>query len=413
MCIIDTMSKQVKDKIISGLKRISNHPYLKAYQKALMALIGVSFIAGLLVVLMHPISGIDQGFYDAWTKFVENNTALLNSLLDFSIGLIALYLLIGLILNLTKQYHMEPFHPLMAAMASFLVNGLLLVDTNLHYSIRYLGIEGIPTALIIGILSVEIFRLMTWLSNKTLTKLKHKPIHLLDVGLAYIVILVGALLLRLYFSGLDTVLPAWLLSGLLPLFKASDSIWVLLAIFTLARVLWFFGIDGTRLLMSVLLPIIVVNNAENLMAFQNDMAIPHILSTSFLLFEMGALPLILAMLIAKSKDIKGKATLHLIPALFNYNEGAFLTLPVVLNWIMFIPLVLSSTLSIGLSYLAISMHWVSVPLFTFGPYIPSAIGLYLSTMDYRSIVLWLGLLILSTLIYLPFLLKKQVKLEVE
>ncbi|MEI7667923.1 MAG: PTS transporter subunit EIIC, partial [Erysipelotrichaceae bacterium] len=368
------MSKQVKDKIMSGLKRISNHPYLKAYQKALMALIGVSFIAGLLVVLMHPITGINQAFFDSWTLFVDKNTVLLNSLLDFSIGLIALYLLIGLVLNLTKVYHIEPFHPLMAAIASFIVNALLLVDTNLHYSIRYLGIEGIPTALIIGILSVEIFRLTSKLSHKAYVKLKHKPIHLLDTAIAYLLILGFALALRLYFSGIDTVLPAWILGGLLPLFKASDSIWTLLIIFTLARALWFFGIDGTRLLMSVLLPIIVVNNAENLMAFQNDMAIPHILSTSFLLFEMGALPLILAMLIAKSKDLKGKASLHLLPALFNYNEGAFLSLPVVLNWSLFIPLVLSSTLSIGISYMAITMHWIAVPLFTFGPYIPSAIG---------------------------------------
>ena len=119
---------------------------------------------------------------------------------------------------------------------------------------------------------------------------------------------------------------------------------------------------------------------------------------------MGVLPLAAALLLfSKNKQQKSSARLGIFPALFNFQETILTGLPLMLNGHYLIPYLLTSVFSLSISYLAIVNFMISKPLFAMSFTLPGFIGAFLSTMDWKALVLWVVLFSGSTLIYWPFI----------
>ena len=160
----------------------------------------------------------------------------------------------------------------------------------------------------------------------------------------------------------------------------------------------------------ILEPIYLASLALNVNAINAGEAATQIITKPFLdsvAFMGGAgnmLALVIAIfLVSKRNDYKVIGKLGLVPALFNISEPLMFGLPVVMNPILIIPMIGATLAGLGIGALAtqigIMAHtYVLIPWTT-----PPVISAFLATGgDIMSGVVGLVILIVSVLIYIPF-----------
>ena len=83
----------MKDFGLKALKAISTHHYIHSLRKSLMSAVGVSFIAGVLLIIQHPpITSItDIKFISVdWVNFASDNAGLLSLGVQMTLGMIGI-----------------------------------------------------------------------------------------------------------------------------------------------------------------------------------------------------------------------------------------------------------------------------------------------------------------------------------
>ena len=184
----------------------------------------------------------------------------------------------------------------------------------------------------------------------------------------------------------------------------------LIIIYILYMLLWGFGIHSAYIFNPILEPIYLASLALNVNAINAGEAATQIITKPFLdsvAFMGGAgnmLALVIAIfLVSKRNDYKVIGKLGLVPALFNISEPLMFGLPVVMNPILIIPMIGATLAGLGIGALAtqigIMAHtYVLIPWTT-----PPVISAFLATGgDIMSGVVGLVILIVSVLIYIPF-----------
>ena len=126
----------------------------------------------------------------------------------------------------------------------------------------------------------------------------------------------------------------------------------------------------------------------------------------------GTITLVIAIILfSKRKDYKIVGRLGLAPGIFNINEPVLFGLPVVLNAIFFIPFAVAPLISVIIAYTATALHLVdsvvnAVPWVT-----PPIMNAFMATgFDWRAIVLTIINLIITFVIWVPFVIAAN-KLE--
>jgi cellobiose PTS system EIIC component len=76
--------------------------------------------------------------------------------------------------------------------------------------------------------------------------------------------------------------------------------------------------------------------------------------------------------------------------------------PVVLNATLAVPFLLAPLLSTAVAYAALSAGWVSPPFLEMPWTLPAPVGAFLSTKDWRAVVLQMFNLALGLAVYWPF-----------
>jgi len=123
------------------------------------------------------------------------------------------------------------------------------------------------------------------------------------------------------------------------------------------HLLWFFGIHGGQVIMSLLSPILMPMAIENLNAFQAGAEIPNmIVAGTFQNFAMitgsgHTIGLVVAMLWAKSARFKTLGKLSIVPQFFRINEPVIFGTPLILNMRLAIPFIVMPTLTMLLGLL--------------------------------------------------------------
>jgi len=392
------------------VKFIATHHYVKALQKSMVSVIGVSFIAGILMIILNPplTHLTDVEFTQNWVSFAQANEGLLKLGILLTLGLIGVYTLVAFIITLSHHYQLNPFHPLLSGLIAYLILsvGYTLGEQGLSLNLDYLGYSGVFVAFVLGIIVVEFNRFSIYVRGKfrPKTETQERLAQPIEATLFTLLIITVALALRYALQLNGLLLPDLLFNALTPWLTSSNTLWFVLSVIVLSKLLWFIGFNGNSLILISLMPMMVVFNAENLFAYQNDKALPYLFTTGFLFFELGVLPLATAILLfSKNKSHRSSAKLGLLPSIFNFQETMIAGLPLTFNGFFLIPFILSSVISLGGTYLAMTYYWVNKPLFPFSPALPGFLGAFLSTVDWKAPVLWFALYILCTLIYWPFI----------
>lgn len=201
-----------------------------------------------------------------------------------------------------------------------------------------------------------------------------------------------------------------------PLTILGGNLHAYIIAFICLHLFWFFGINGSAIVGSILNPILQTLSLENATAYKLGKIMPNIISSQFKNFFStfggcgSTLSLILAMIFfCRSKRIKKIAKISIIPAIFGINEPILFGLPIILNPIMLIPFVVVPLINIIITYALMSVNLVP---FCNGLQIPWNTPIILSGLlvtNWTGAILQIVLLIFGIILYLPFVKKLDYK----
>lgn len=118
----------------------------------------------------------------------------------------------------------------------------------------------------------------------------------------------------------------------------------------------------------------------------------------------NALAICLVLLFAASKQQRRLARISWFPTLFDNSYLLFVGVPLFLNPLIFIPMILVNLMSLAISFIAITTHFIRPIVFVAPDNLPNLLlPTVASTTPIRSLVITVIILIGSVLIYRPFL----------
>lgn len=195
----------------------------------------------------------------------------------------------------------------------------------------------------------------------------------------------------------------------LPLQKVAASPIAIILIFTLANVLWFFGIHP-NMVYGAVMPTITANMLANMTAYQQHKPLPY-LTMAVLTFVCGnafggqgsTYGLVISMFSAKSARYKKLLKLAGFPVIFNVNEPLIFGMPIMLNPFFFIPMVISPLLMGGIAWAMVSFLDFSKfnPLIQLPWTMPAPIVMGLQG-GLNYLLIFVVLIIVNVLIWFPF-----------
>lgn len=290
------------------------------------------------------------------------------------------------------------------------------------------GAKGMVVGIIVGELVAVVY---TWfLDKKIVIKLPDGvPPAVANSFTALIpgtVILTGAMVVFGVLRAAQTNLFQGIYTGLqIPLQGLTDSLGGVLVMSFTIPFLWFFGIHGASIVGGVLSPMLTANATANQAIVDSGRELTlanggHIVTQQFLdnfVIMTGSgitIGVVLYMLVmARSSQYKTLGKLALPPALFNINEPITFGTPIVLNPIMAIPFIGTPVVVGVVQYFAL---WTGlVPLYT-GVMAPWTMPPVLSgfiVAGWRGALLQLVILVISIVIYFPFIRKADQLLHAE
>lgn len=365
-----------------------------------------------------------------------------------SMGVMSLFIAFGVGSSLSQSYNLNSTTGGFLALYGFLINSAKLewipiggyigdsVSKNEYLSkvlykadgwipimdARYLDANGLFTAIISAFIAIEIYRFMV---HKSLTiKLPEsvppaiaKSFELLTPIILVTIIFHG---FSLYIQHTKNMfIPQYLLELFRPLLNASDTLPAVLLLIIVVHVLWFAGLHGVNVVIAIINPIILSNLAINAEAFKNGAEIPKIFAGGFLdsfvyLGGSGAtIGLAIAMSMSKSEHLKSIGKISIVPSIFNINEPVIFGAPIVMNPVLLIPFVGIPMINTCIAWFATSSGLVN-RVITLVPWTtPSPLAAVLATSDIKAMVLSFVLIMLSIIIYYPFLKIYEKTLEKE
>ncbi|EDN7522512.1 PTS sugar transporter subunit IIC [Listeria monocytogenes] len=422
--------RSLSSRFIEGLsifaQKISSQKHIMAIRDDFAAMIPITIIAAffLLVnnVLLQPENGLLK-----FIPNVENYLGVGIQVYNATLGIMAI-LAAFLIGNfLAKSYGMEGRTEGVIAVAAYVVlipasSHLMSVDGKAFEAGGVLTQEmtsstGMFLAIIAALVSVTM--LAKFSKSK---KLKISMPESVPPAIAksfnilipsFLVLSILAIIEVLVVSFVSMSIPEIIVKVLqIPLVGGFQTLPGILLYVFLAGFLWVFGIHGAFVLGAISGPVLLTSLQQNIDAVNAGTALPNIVTQPFLdaFVYMGGggtiICLVIAIFIAsKRPDHRMVTKFGLIPSIFNVSEPLMFGLPVVFNPIYGIPLVIAPLASTAMAYFATSWGWISQTYILIPWVTPPVLSGYLATGgDIRASILQIAIIIVGTLIYLPFVL---------
>jgi PTS system cellobiose-specific IIC component len=415
---MDKLSDTMEKYIVPIGQKIANQRHLAAIRDGLTILIPATIIGGFACLLAVPPipSTITEGsnffyaFLLAWKSFAAANSTTLMIPYYMTIGIISIYVVCGVSYQLAKHYKMNGINNMISALLVYLcVSGAVDV-ANGTITIAKLGAAYMFTAMIIGLLVVEINRF--FIEHNITIKMPASVPPNVAAPFNVLIPLVFNVIAFMLLDVLVTSLTGAGISSLVytifqPMMSATGSLPSVLLINFLMTTFWFFGIHGANMLSVVTTPITTAAIAANAEAYVAGKALPYIyagaMNSVFGNWITYNVILFVIIVFCKSKQAKSVAKVALVPSIFNINEPTIFGLPTVLNVYTYIPLVLCSIVNCTTYYLLAAANLIGRFYITLPFTVPGPLQAFLATGDVKTILLWFVLFLVDIPLVLPFL----------
>ena len=308
------------------------------------------------------------------------------------------------------------------------VADLSKVGTFTGFGADYLGATGLFTALIVGIVALEIYNAFRKMDSLKIKMPEQVPPGvsrafevLIPTFLTLVVVgLIGWLVQITSGQYVNDLIKTEIQQPLLNII--GDNIVAVMFMYVLISLFWLVGIHGNNMLSAVKEPIFRPMLYANTALFTEGKTIaltPEIKAHGYytmnltmmqMFAEWGGSGVTLGLVIAififsKREDNRAIATLSIVPGLFNINETVTFGIPLVLNPILGIPFILAPVVCIFVGWLLVTIH--------FCPYIvlevpwtmpPILLGFLATGGSIMGAISQIIVIVVATLIYIPFLL---------
>lgn len=393
--------------------KFAQNKYLIALSHGLMVAMPVLIFGSLCILIADfPVPAF-QEFMSASLGSIWDNWAW-SILVPATIGLVSLLSLIGVATSLAEQENVDTLSSVVISICAFFI---LLVQTD-DGGFKAIDFEarGLFMAMITALIATRIFAILVK-KNVRIKLPESVPSFVANQFSAVVpafIILPLFLIIRLGAEatsfGNVTDLMIHLIQA--PLVGIGTTLGGTLVASFLNTFLWVFGIHGTSVTGAFMDPLWYAARFENLEVFRQgaELLRPHIATmdyANFFIFLGGTgltFPLTILMTFkGKSERMKSVGKLSIVPGLFNVNEPVIFGLPIVLNPTMLIPFFLAPTVSILVSWFAMSNNIVPLPTGVTIPWTtPLFIGGWLMCNSWKGGVLQVVVSVLSGVIYYPF-----------
>lgn len=256
--------------------------------------------------------------------------------------------------------------------------------------VAYAGATGLFTAMIIGLLSAEIYcflmkKKVTIKMPDTVPPAVNKAFASMIPGIVaiYVSAFIGFIAVQLSGQSLNDLVSTYIQTPLLGLSQGWFSV-VLLSF--LVQLFWFFGLHGHNVLGPVLDGIYLPALLENTVAHEAGKTLPYIWTRgSFDAYgQMGGSGVTIAFIIAvflfsKRQEYRAVAKLSAPMGVFNINEPVTFGIPMVLNPLFVIPWLIVPPICCGIAYAATALGLIP-PVYVAIPWItPPGLYAFLAT----------------------------------
>ena len=307
--------------------------------------------------------------------------------------------------NLVKSYGKDGIAAGTVSVAAFFTVG----------GLQGMGATGLFIALIVALISGELFQRLSGNQKLVIKMPDGVPPAVANSFAALLPAIITISLFSLFTSilfalGVDNIVLSFYEAVQKPFMGLASSYPSALLLAFITPFLWFFGLHGANMVDPLMQTINVPAIDANIKAVQAGTKIPYIVNKPFFdsFVNLGGTGATLGLLIAifiigrRNKPFKVITNLSLAPGIFNINEPVMFGLPIVLNPIMFIPFIIVPMVLVTTAYIATAVG--IVPAATFMPpwVTPPIIGGFLATKSIAGGILAAVNLLISILIYLPF-----------
>ncbi len=427
-------SGSFKEKMTAVAGKFASSRFVRAIMAAGYSVITFSIIGAIFLILtILPQAFQIPGFAGIYADTVGRFTNLFQVVYNSTMGILALVFSGTFAYTYTQIYRDEEhidLNPLnglfMFLMAMFITvpqliwkSGSIQFVQSLDKSnivgggyavsasgITRIGAVGIFTGLVVGWLTVQIYRFTikhNWsikmpdsvpsgVSNSFSALIPGFCVALIVALINLILVLVGTDLFKILY------IPFSFISNI------ADTWWGFLVIIFLVHLLWWFGIHGATIISSFYTPIVLANMAANVNGSTHFFAGDPM--NAFVIIGGSGATLGMAIWLAfraRSAQLKGIGKVELVPALFNINEPILFGLPIVYNVQLLIPFICAPLISGIVGYFAVSTHIVHKIILQ-QPW-PTPVGLsgFIATSSWEGGILSILCALVAFVVWYPFI----------
>lgn len=415
---MEQSSKKQKfiDKFLGLSLKVQSNPYIQAISNGFASLMPLIIVGSLLSV-------VNSLGIQAYQDFLVN--AGIKEFLQFpnlvTNGMLSIYVVFSISYNLARNLKLDEFMSGMISIMAFMLlqpftlseSGSFSIDTNL------LGAEGIFTAIVVALIVVSCMKFLV--KHKIYIKMPAGVPEMVErsfkalTTVAFVSILFLIIKIVFAMTSFETFPNLIAIIIQTPLKALGSNFISFLILMMIVNILWFFGIHGHLVALSVMLPVYIQMDLENLVASEAGRAMPNILGQSFVYVYAPGMCVLAGFIYwlwkSKVKRYNAVAKLSLIPAIFGIGEPLAFGVPYVYNFVLFIPVVFNGIVNYILAYagtmlgLLPRLNGVSING------MPVVVSGFL-TGGFSVAIFQLLMILLSILIWKPFV-NKLCKMEEE
>ena len=389
--------------------KIANNKYLKVLQKSFIAVMPLT-IAGSIALIISYFPFID---YVVPADVLNEIITFLDAMSSATLSIVALFLAGVIGYYYTRQEEHEGIFGAIVMICCFLIvtpMGWNEEGAFAYIPMTWLGGQGLLTAMIVGFGGGVIYNKL--MNSKMTIKLPEsvppmvaEPFKMLIPALATFLVF-AAVRYGMSFTSFGDVHTFFFNVFQTPLMALETSLPASIIIVVFIQVLWFMGLHGQNIAGSVMTPIWNAAMIANLTAVQSGQSPQYIFTGQFFtgFIWMQFVSLIVACLIsAKSEQLKAVGKLSIGSACFNISEPIVFGSPVVLNFMLLIPWVVTMAVFVLVTWGFMQSGLCPYPLGADIPWTtPPLISGWLITGSPMGAVVQIVNVIIGTFIYLPF-----------
>jgi len=332
-----------------------------------------------------------------------------------TMGLISIFLSISIGYNFALQYNKDKIIYSLLSLSSFLILiNITEIEKNRFILIKELSADNMFLSIIVSLVSCYIFSYVYKLSGN-IFKAKEIPDYVKNSLNSIFPFFFTLIIIILFFNKFN--LKGILIEILKPIDKYGDTLITVVLANLFLHIMNFFGIHGISIINSILLALWQKYLALNAQAFANHTTLEYITAYPFFQWFIwiggagSTLGLNILLLFNKNEYLKNIGKSSITFSIFNINEPLLFGLPIIFNPYFLVPFILVPIVNGIISYLAFYFNLVNKVYIEVPWMLPFFIGSYLSTNDYKAIILSLINLVISIVIYYPFLKAYQKHLQ--